>query len=183
MGSMLQDEEQVSAAPMTKQMLYYSAGLGFLLSPGRCIGPGLQLFLDRADGLQPLLFRISERHKRQRHLQYQTQAPLRGPEPQLPLLVSHDISQRQDLRHGRSCRFLSGKNRISGQRRKRTDFRNAKRAIASSADGSKRPAPRSGQIQDLSERSCEFLHKSLILPTNRHTPAPKPVTRFPEVKK
>ena len=34
MGSMLQDEEQVSAAPMTKQMLYYSAGLGFLLSPG-----------------------------------------------------------------------------------------------------------------------------------------------------
>ena len=33
-GSMLQDEEQVSAAPMTKQMLYYSAGLGFLLSPG-----------------------------------------------------------------------------------------------------------------------------------------------------
>ena len=29
MGSMLQDEEQVSAAPMTKQMLYYSAGLGF----------------------------------------------------------------------------------------------------------------------------------------------------------
>ena len=34
MGSMLQDEEQVSAAPMTKQKLYYSAGLGFLLSPG-----------------------------------------------------------------------------------------------------------------------------------------------------
>ena len=39
---------------MTKQMLYYSAGLGFLLS-GRCTGPGLQLFLDRADGPQPLL--------------------------------------------------------------------------------------------------------------------------------
>ena len=162
MGSMLQDEEQVSAAPMTKQMLYYSA--------------------DRADGLQPLLLRISERHKRQRHLQYQTQAPLRGPEPQLPLLVSHDISQRQNLPYRKSCRFLSGTDRISGQRRKRTDFKNAKRAIGT-FDRRGKAAPRSGQIQDLSERSCEFLHKSLILPTNRHTPAPKPVTRFPEVKK
>lgn len=181
MGSMLQDEEQVSAAPMTKQMLYYSAGLGLSLS-GRCTGPGLQLFLDRADGLQPLLLRISERHKRQRHLQYQTQAPLRGPEPQLPLLVSHDISQRQNLPYRKSCRFLSGTDRISGQRRKRTDFKNAKRAIGT-FDRRGKAAPRSGQIQDLSERSCEFLHKSLILPTNRHTPAPKPVTRFPEVKK
>lgn len=142
MGSMLQDEEQVSAAPMTKQMLYYSAGLGFTLS-GRCTGPGLQLFLDRADGLQPLLLRISERHKRQRHLQYQTQAPLRGPEPQFPLLVSHDISQRQNLPYRKSCRFLSGTDRISGQRRKRTDFKNAKRAIGT-FDRRGKAAPRSG---------------------------------------